>query len=82
MICIDYAYKLNLYVADNSEFMHIIYDEDLEHDEYFYERKAHLKKTLKSIDSGDMKLFSEDEFMKKMDSINKELKHQYTDLSI
>ena len=69
MIRIDDAYadKLEAFVADNREFMQIVPDENLEYDEYFYERKAHLQKTIDSIDNGEMKLFSENEALARIE---------------
>jgi hypothetical protein len=81
MIRIDDAYadKLEAFVAANSEFMQIVVDENLEYDEYYYERKVHLQKTIESIDTQEMKLFSEKEAIDKMDTIEKELILQYAD---
>jgi len=80
MIRIDDAYadKLEAFVADNREFMQIVPDENLEYDEYFYERKAHLQKTIDSIDNGEMKLFSENEALARMEKIEEKLIEKYS----
>ena len=81
MIRIDDAYadKLEAFVEDNSAFMEIVSDENLEYDEYYYERKAHLEKTIESIDNGEIKLFSEVESIEKMDAIEEKIIAQYAD---
>lgn len=75
MIRIDdaYAEKLEAFVAEHSDVMQIVPDENLEYDEYFYERKAHLQKTIDSIDDGSMTLLTESDYKNKMDSIKKSL---------
>jgi len=84
MIRIDDAYadKLEAFVAENADVMHIVSDVNLEYDEYYYERKAHLSKTIESIDSGNMKLYSEEESLKKMDRIEQRIIEKYADSSI
>ena len=79
MIRLDdtYADKLEDFVADNSAFMQIVSDVNVEYDAYFYERKAHLQKTIDSIDNGEMKLFSESEALARMEKIEEKLIEKY-----
>jgi len=79
MIRIDEAYadKLEAFVSEHSDVMEIVTDENLAYDDYYYERKAQLEKTIESIDSGEMKLYSEDESFEKMDKIEQSLISQY-----
>ena len=81
MIRIDEAYadKLEAFVSEHSDVMEIVTDENLVYDDYYYERKTQLAKTIESIDSGEMKLYSEDESLKKMDKIEQSLISQYAD---
>ena len=81
MIRIDDAYadKLEAFVADNSAYMQIVPDANLEYDEYFYERKAHLQKTIDAIDNGEMKLLSESEALVRMEKIEEKLIEKYAD---
>ena len=48
-------------------------DKNLEYDPYFYERKAHLDKTIEAIDNGTMEMYSSDEWDQEMQKIDKEL---------
>jgi len=81
MIRIDDAYadKLEAFVAENADGMHIVSDENLEYDDYYYERKSQLVKTIESIDSGKMKVYTEDESLKEMDAIEQRITAQYAD---
>ena len=81
MIRIDEAYadKLEAFVADNSDVMQIVHDENLEYDDYYYERKAHIAKTIESIDSGEMKVYTEAESMEQMDAMEERITAQYAD---
>ena len=45
-------------------------DPNLEYDAYFYERKAHLDKTIKAVDNGTMKMY---DFNESMDDLIAEL---------
>jgi hypothetical protein len=81
MIRIDdkYAYKLEDFVAQNSDCMQIVSDENLNYDSYYYERKKHLEETIESIDNGSMKILSELESIEKMNAIEERIIAQYAD---
>ena len=48
-------------------------------DPYFKERKEQLSKTLQDIESGKMKIYSNDEFEREMDKFEQELIVKYAD---
>ena len=52
-------------------------DSNLEHDAYFYERKAHLDKTIASVEDGSMKMYEQDEYDEEMDSFMETLESKY-----
>ena len=52
-------------------------DPNLEYDAYFYERKAHLDKTIEAVDNGTMKMYEQDEYDEEMDSFMKTLESKY-----
>jgi len=79
MIRIDESYedKLADFIRENSEHMEIIEDENLVYDTYFYERKAHLDATIDAIDSGTMKIYSENESNHKIEKLREKLTQNY-----
>jgi len=54
-------------------------DPNLEYDPYFYERKAHLDKTIAAVDDGSMKMYDQDEYDQEMNLFMKDLESKYAD---
>lgn len=52
-------------------------DPSLQIDPYFYERKAHIAKTIEDIDNGKMKTYDSEEFEEEMDLFEEELVLKY-----
>jgi len=48
-------------------------DPNLENDAYFYERKAHLDKTIAAVKDGSMKMYEQDEWEVEMLELDKEI---------
>ncbi len=48
-------------------------DPNLEYDAYFYERKAHLDKTIEAVDNGTMKMYDSQEWESEMLDLDKEI---------
>ena len=59
--------ELNEFISSNGDKIELVEDEKLKFDPYFYERQAHLQRTLKAVEDGSMKLISEEEWNKWFD---------------
>ncbi len=75
----SHAELLASFVDENSEYMEIIEDTNLEYDACFYERKEQLSQTMDAIDDGSMKLLPEDAFSTKMTEIESKLRQYNAD---
>jgi len=73
----EYEDKLNQFIEQNKGHIQIVEDENLKLDPFFYERKASLEKTLKSVEDGTMKMYSQDDFDVIMDSFMNDLEKKY-----
>ncbi len=69
----SYADKLQLFINKNSDYIEIVDDQNLEFDSYFYERKAHLDKTIAAVEDGSMKMYEQDEWEVEMLELDKEI---------
>jgi hypothetical protein len=52
-------------------------DENLENDPYFHERQKQLQQDISNIDSGKIKMLSQEQYDKEIDSFFTELKSKY-----
>ena len=52
-------------------------DKNLEYDPYFYERKKQLQEDISDIDSGKIKMLSQEQYDKEMNIFFTELKSKY-----
>lgn len=77
MIRFDEKYAHLIDELEKCGCIEIAKDEKLELDPYFYERKASLDKTLKAVEDGSMKLYSEEEWDEHMDELFLELEKKY-----
>ena len=54
-------------------------DKNLEYDPYFYERQRELQEDIDDIDSGKIKMLSQEEYDKEMNNFFTNLKTKYAD---
>ncbi|MEJ5168601.1 MAG: hypothetical protein WHU93_05505 [Arcobacteraceae bacterium] len=77
MIRFDEKYAHLIDELEKCGCIEIAKDEKLELDPYFYERKASLDKTLKAVEEGSMKLYSEEEWEVEMKNLDIKLESMY-----
>jgi len=73
----DYIAQFDEMVATFEDNIEIVDDPNLKLDPYFYERKASLDKTIKTIDNGTMKMISQEEWDLEMEKLDRELEEKY-----
>ena len=68
-----YAKAIEDLVASSNGDIELVEDPNLKIDPFFYERKAHLDKTIEAVDNGTMKMYtfndSMDELINKLETI-------------
>ena len=75
----EYEVQLNEFISKSKGHIELVEDENLKLDPFFYERKKSLENTLKAINDGSMKLYSQEEFDEKMDKFMFDLEKKYDD---
>jgi len=64
----DYMQSFLNYVKQNSMYITLTKDTNLEYDPYFYERKRDLEEIIEASENGTMELLSQDQYTQEMES--------------